>query len=85
MKEILMRLNSQAASGFGVSLVILAGTVVPALAQTSQSITSTNESAFSPGYLRCGYRVNLVGIDQSHPRLSWVLQGGRRGERQTAY
>lgn len=58
-----MRLNSQAASGFGVSLVILAGTVVPALAQTSQSITSTNKSAFGTRYLRCEYRVNPVGID----------------------
>ena len=35
--------------------------------------------------LRCEYRDNPVGIDVVKPRLSWVLQSSRRGERQTAY
>ena len=35
--------------------------------------------------LRCEYRSNPVGMDVREPRLSWVLQSDRRGERQTAY
>ena len=37
------------------------------------------------GDLRCEYRVNPLGIDRPAPRLSWVLESSRRGERQTAY
>jgi alpha-L-rhamnosidase len=33
----------------------------------------------------CEYRVNPLGIDVLHPRLSWQLQSERRGARQTAY
>jgi len=35
--------------------------------------------------LRCEYRVNPLGIDVVEPRLSWVLQSGQRGQKQTAY
>jgi alpha-L-rhamnosidase len=35
--------------------------------------------------LRCEYRTNPLGIDVEKPRLSWVIQSARRGERQTAY
>ncbi|MGO8699857.1 MAG: family 78 glycoside hydrolase catalytic domain [Limisphaerales bacterium] len=35
--------------------------------------------------LRCEYLVNPLGIDATHPRLSWVIHSGRRGEKQTAY
>ena len=35
--------------------------------------------------LRCEYLVNPLGIDEPRPRLSWVLQSDRRGEKQTAY
>ena len=41
-----------------------------------------------PAYLRCEYRVNPLGIDVLHPRLSWVLESIRldeRNQRQTAY
>ena len=34
--------------------------------------------------LRCEYRVNPLGIDETTPRLSWCLRSARRGERQTA-
>jgi len=36
-------------------------------------------------YLRCEYLVNPLGIDASRPRLSWILDSGQRGEKQTAY
>jgi alpha-L-rhamnosidase len=35
--------------------------------------------------LKCEYRVNPLGIDTSHPRLSWIIESQHRGERQIAY
>ena len=37
------------------------------------------------GYLRCEYRVDPVGVDVKRPRLSWIVQSDRRGDRQAAY
>ena len=39
----------------------------------------------APADLRCEYLPNPLGIDVSRPRLSWVLNHSRRGEKQTAY
>jgi len=36
-------------------------------------------------HLRCEYLVNPLGIDELSPRLSWLLESGRRGARQVAY
>jgi len=38
-----------------------------------------------PTYLRCEYRVNPLGLDTPRPRLSWIVESDRRGQRQTAY
>ena len=38
-----------------------------------------------PRKLTCEYQANPLGIDNPRPRLSWVLQSDRRGQRQTAY
>jgi len=35
--------------------------------------------------LRCEYLTNPMGIDVERPRLSWVIESNRRGERQTAF
>lgn len=35
--------------------------------------------------LRCEYLTNPLGIDEVRPRLSWIVECGRRGARQTAY
>lgn len=35
--------------------------------------------------LRCEYLDDPIGIDVAKPRLSWVIESDRRGERQTAY
>jgi alpha-L-rhamnosidase len=35
--------------------------------------------------LRCEYRTNPLGIDTRAPRLSWIIDSDRRGDRQTAY
>jgi len=37
------------------------------------------------GNLRCEYLKDPLGIDVVKPRLSWVIESDRRGERQTAY
>ena len=42
-------------------------------------------SGVTPSDLRCEYRRNPLGIDQSKPHLSWVLAASRKGEKQTAY
>ena len=34
---------------------------------------------------RCEYRVDPLGIEAEHPRLSWVLHSSERGQQQTAY
>ncbi len=38
-----------------------------------------------PEYLRCEYRMNPLGIDQTKPRLSWIVISSHRGQKQTAY
>jgi alpha-L-rhamnosidase len=35
--------------------------------------------------LRCEYRVDPIGIDEAKPRLSWIMEGNARGQKQTAY
>src|SRR5690348_14384493 len=43
-------------------------------------------SSLKPTSLRCEYSTNATAIDQSHPRLSWVVEAGKnRGIRQSAY
>jgi alpha-L-rhamnosidase len=36
-------------------------------------------------HLRCEYLANPRGIDAAKPRLSWMLESSRRGEKQTGY
>jgi len=45
----------------------------------------TAAASVVPKRLRCEYQVNPLGLGVEVPRLSWVLEGDRRGERQTAY
>jgi alpha-L-rhamnosidase len=40
---------------------------------------------FQVAHLRCEYLVEPLGLDEPAPRLSWVLESGRRGARQAAY
>jgi alpha-L-rhamnosidase len=35
--------------------------------------------------LRCEYLVDPLGIDETRPRLSWIMESDRRGARQTAW
>lgn len=38
-----------------------------------------------PVRLRCEYLVDPIGVHETRPRLSWIVESSRRGERQTAY
>jgi alpha-L-rhamnosidase len=42
-------------------------------------------SELRPVGLKCEYRVDPLGIDESKPRLSWALESGRRNQSQSAY
>ena len=42
-------------------------------------------AAVVPGNLKCGDRLNPVGMDLANPQLSWILFSDQRGEKQTAY
>lgn len=42
-------------------------------------------AAWRTARLRCELLENPIGLDRPRPRLSWVLEAGRRGARQTAW
>ena len=44
-----------------------------------------NPTSFRVNALLCEYRTNPLGIDVAAPRLSWQMETGRPGARQTAY
>lgn len=46
---------------------------------------SSNAQLCQPVLLRCEYLERPLGIDATHPRLSWQLNDTRTGARQTAY
>ena len=70
------------ASGFGGAWLGLL--LVGALAPSLTSATAAG-AGLMPKQLRCEYLVNPPGIDEMHPRLSWLVESGQRGQRQTAY
>lgn len=64
-----------------LAAAILAASCRPALEATK----GTAAVAAHVTGLQCEYAANPLGIDAAQPRLGWVLEGGRRGEMQTAY
>jgi alpha-L-rhamnosidase len=42
-------------------------------------------AAMRPVLLKCEYRTNPLGIDESVPRLSWALESEGRSQVQSAY
>src|ERR1017187_7884375 len=73
------------ASGFIAAWVglALAGALAQSFAPAAEAAAA--DSGLTPSQLRCEYLVNPPGIDEAHPRLSWVVESGARGQRQTAY
>ena len=48
-------------------------------------VAGVSSADVATGNLRCEYLKDPLGIDVVKPRLSWVIESDRRGERQTAY
>ena len=46
---------------------------------------AASANAMTVDNLRCEYRHDPFGIDETKPRLSWIVQADERGARQTAY
>lgn len=63
-------------------MVMLSPVLVGAAASVS---AASGEKPLLPVNLRCEYRENPLGIDETQPRLSWQLQGTGRDRRQSAY
>jgi alpha-L-rhamnosidase len=63
--------------------LFLAGCAFAALAALPQP--SFASGPLLPDTLRCEYRVDPLGIDETSPRLSWRVASSRRDERQSAY
>ncbi|MCF7956752.1 MAG: glycoside hydrolase family 78 protein [Phycisphaerae bacterium] len=70
-----------------ISAVILTGVllVVISYTQSNAGIQSSGPELLRPADLRCEYLVNPLGIDVAKPRLSWLCQSSKRGQKQTAY
>lgn len=49
------------------------------------ALGSLGASALEIQNPRCEYRVNPLGLDVTHPRLSWELVSEQRGVRQLTY
>src|ERR1035438_2157828 len=69
--------------GFGAAVfgLLLAGALGPSFASAGEA--AAVGLGLTPKQLRCEYLVNPPGIDEAHPRLSWVVESGARGQRQT--
>jgi len=76
---------------FAVMTLFAAGFLVqPAIAMSPPPSHQPENKPYSgtdlrPAYLRCEYRVNPLGVGEAQPRLSWIVESGERGQRQTAY
>src|SRR5690242_765806 len=46
---------------------------------------AADDPLLTPGYLRCEYLVDPLGIDVRAPRLSWIVESTARAQKQTAY
>src|ERR1700722_8934334 len=63
-----------------IAAILLFGLVRTSLAQEARAA-----AGLTPGYLRCEYLVDPLGIDVRAPRLSWIVESTARGQKQTAY
>ena len=63
------------------SLLLLSPIVAAPLPSSARPYTG---KALAPASLRCEYRVDPLGIEEPAPRLSWIVESGERGQRQTA-
>ena len=48
-------------------------------------ITAQEKCTLTPVELRCQALTNPLGVEEAHPRLSWIVQSDARAQKQTAY
>lgn len=48
-------------------------------------VPTNSHAELNPVALRCEYRENPLGIDETVPRLTWRVESSERGQKQTAY
>ena len=63
-------------------IISLTALLLPAI--TMSSLVYGTENA-RPAELRCESKINLQGIDERSPRLSWRMESAATGAAQTAY
>ncbi len=71
-------------------ILVMAWAVVLVLGGCAGNVTGDRASpgggnGLAAAALRCEYRDNPLGIDESTPRLSWIVVSSQRGQKQTAY
>lgn len=49
------------------------------------ALAAPSWAALTPTNLRCEYKTNPLAVDLAHPRLSWIVVSGEKGQRQSAY
>ncbi len=68
--------------GISLALVFLGSSFGSPSLQPAKTYTG---KGLRPAYLRCEYLVDPLGLEERAPRLSWIVESGERGQRQTAY
>ncbi len=63
-----------------ISMLLILGCIDEMATLSKESPAGTTVT-----YLRCEYKVNPLGIGTVEPRLSWVIESGRRAQVQSAY
>ncbi|MET3112313.1 hypothetical protein AAKU52_000024 [Pedobacter sp. CG_S7] len=51
----------------------------------SYSLVQAYQKNSKPFDLKCEHLVQPIGVDEAHPRFSWMMDDSRRGAKQTAY
>ena len=64
---------------------LLAATMVARAVEPVDMAMNKNPPPAAPANLRCEYLKDPLGVDVEKPRLSWLIESDRRGERQTGY
>ena len=66
-----------------ISIILLVTATAMAVFRLCGSASAASD--LRPADLRCEYLINPLGVDEERPRLSWRLESGTRGQKQTSY
>ncbi len=68
-----------------IPLLMAAASICMASTQSIAAPARSPGKGLVPLQLRCEYLVDPLGLQETAPRLSWIVESGERGQRQTAY